>query len=105
MPRKHRQVVWAPRAKRDLQELWRYYQRVASPEIADKLLREISAAGERLAEQGLTWRTRDEILPGLRSVTVHPYTVFYRVKNGVVEIARVLHERRDFAAIFSKKPR
>lgn len=49
------------------------------------------------------WRARDEILPGLRSVVVHPYTVFYRVRDDTVEIVRVLHERRDFAAVFGKK--
>jgi toxin ParE1/3/4 len=105
MAGKRRQVVWAPRAKRDLQDVWRYYERIASPEIADKLLREINEAGERLADQALMWRARDEVLPGLRSVLVHPYTIFYRVKNGVVEIARVVHERRDFTAVFPKKER
>jgi toxin ParE1/3/4 len=105
MARKYRRVVWAPRAKRDLRDVWSYYERVASAEIADKLLREIGAAGERLADDALTWRRRDEILPGLRSVTVHPYIVFYRVKNGIVEIARVIHERRNFAAVFTKRTR
>jgi plasmid stabilization system protein ParE len=41
---------------------------VASGEIADKLLREISEAGERLADEALMWRVRDEVMPGLRSV-------------------------------------
>jgi toxin ParE1/3/4 len=65
-------------------------------------LREIYGAGQRLAEQALMWRSRDEVMPGLRSVLVHPYTVFYRVIDGKVEIVRVLHERRDFAAVFRK---
>ena len=34
---------------------------------------------------------------------VHPYTLFYRVVDGSVEVVRVLHERRDFAAVFPKK--
>jgi toxin ParE1/3/4 len=83
--------------------VWRYYERVASPEIADKLLREIDEAGERLADEALMWRARDEIVPGLRSVLVHPYTVFYRLNDGAVEIVRILHERRDIARVFSKK--
>ena len=105
MPKKLRHVFWAPRSKRDLREVWRYYARVASPEIADKLLREISTTGERLRERAHMWRVRDEILPGLRSVLVHPYTIFYRLNDGVVEIVRVLHERRDFTAVFSTKDR
>lgn len=42
-------------------------------------------------------------MPGLRSVLVHSYIVFYRVQATNVEIVRVLHQRRDFAAIFPKK--
>jgi plasmid stabilization system protein ParE len=44
-------------------------------------------------------------LPGLRSVLAHPYAIFYRVRNDDVEIARVLHERRDFSAALSKDQR
>jgi toxin ParE1/3/4 len=109
MPKKHRRVVWSPKSKlspkskRDLRDIWRYYERVASTEIADKLLREIYGAGQRLADQALMWRPRDEVMPGLRSVLVHPYTAFYRVSDGSVEVVRVLHERRDFTAVFPKK--
>jgi plasmid stabilization system protein ParE len=68
MAAEHRRVVWAPRAKQDLREVWRYYARVASPDVADKLLRDISQAGERLKEEALMWRARDDVMPGLRSV-------------------------------------
>ena len=88
-----------------MRDVWRYYERVASPEIADRLLREIDEAGRRLVDEALMWRPGDEVMPGLRSVLVHPYTIFYRVTDEVVEIARVLHERRDFSRIFSKKER
>ena len=105
MPRKHRRVIWAPKARRDLLDVWDYYERVASAEIADKLLREIEQAATRLADDALMWKARDEVLPGLRSVLVHPYTIFNRVNDRVVEIARVLHGRRNFAAAFAKKER
>ena len=72
------------------------------PDIADSLLREIAQAAERLSAQSLRGRARDELSPGLRSVLAHPYTVFYRVRNGTVEIVRVLHERRKFPALFFK---
>jgi toxin ParE1/3/4 len=103
MPTRHRRVVWAPKSRKDLRDVWRYYRRVASPEIADRFLREINEAGSRLDDEALMWRSRDEVRPGLRSVFVHPYTVFYRVQDDLVEIVRVLHERRDFAGMFSKK--
>jgi len=71
--------------------------------VEDKLLREIDQAGEALSDRALMWRTRDEVMPGLRSVLVHPYTIFYRVSDDTVEVARVLHERRNFAGVLSKK--
>jgi plasmid stabilization system protein ParE len=56
MPRRHRYVVWAPASKNDLLDVWRYYERVASPELADKLVREINETGQRVANEALTWR-------------------------------------------------
>ncbi|HEX9324065.1 MAG TPA: type II toxin-antitoxin system RelE/ParE family toxin [Xanthobacteraceae bacterium] len=55
------------------------------------------------AQTAAIGRSRDEVAPGLRSLLVHPYAVFYRTKDDAVEIVRVLHEHRDFATIFSTK--
>jgi plasmid stabilization system protein ParE len=41
----------------------------------------------------------------LRGVLVHPYTIFYQVTEEVVEVIRVLHERRDFPSILKKEER
>jgi plasmid stabilization system protein ParE len=50
-----------------------------------------------------------EIMPdlkgGLRSVLSHPYTAFYQLDNDDVRVVRVLHERRNFAAILSERPK
>jgi plasmid stabilization system protein ParE len=43
-----RRVVWAPRAKQDLVSIWRYYARVASPDIADNILLEIERVSEAI---------------------------------------------------------
>lgn len=99
-----KRVVWAPRAEQDLRDIWRYYAHVASPNLADDHLRNIKQAGERLSEQFLLWRSRDEVALGLRSVRVHPHPLFYRIKDDVIEIARVLHERRNFPAQFWGQP-
>jgi plasmid stabilization system protein ParE len=39
MARKPRQLEWAPAAKRDLLDIWHYFADVASPDLADTLLR------------------------------------------------------------------
>jgi toxin ParE1/3/4 len=98
-----KKLVWAPKAKQDLRDIWRYFANVASSEISDKLLRDIARASGRLADHALMGRPRDELVPGLRSILVHPHTIFYRVTDTSVEIVRVLHERRDFGAIFGEK--
>jgi plasmid stabilization system protein ParE len=49
------------------------------------------------------WRARDEVASGLRSVLSQPYGIFYRVTDHDVEVARVLHGRRNFADIFKKE--
>ena len=104
MPRaRRRRVVWSPEADRDLLDIWAYYARVASPEIADNLLREIDRVGEGIGENPLLSRQRDELLPGLRSVIVRPHVIFFRIRDSVVEVIRVLHGRRDFPAIFGRE--
>jgi toxin ParE1/3/4 len=100
MPVERSQIIWSPAATDDLREIWRYFADVASRDIADRLLRDIFRASERVRRRPLASRSRDEIIPGLRSILVHPYVIFYRVQDGV-EIVRVLHQRRNFAAILS----
>ena len=93
-------VVWSPRANRDLQDIWRHFARAATREIADRLLRDIAATAHRVSERPLIGRPREELLVGLRSIRVAPYTVFYRVADRRIEIVRVLHERRNLVSAF-----
>jgi toxin ParE1/3/4 len=102
MPAEPRRIVWAPAAKNDLSDIWRYFIGVASQEVAERLLRDIQRASERVGQRPLAWRARDEVLPGLRSILVHPYVIFYRPKDEIIEIVRVLHQRRNFAGVFSR---
>jgi plasmid stabilization system protein ParE len=93
--------LWSPAAKQDLRDIWARFAEIASLDIADNLLREINSAGALIAKNPLAWRTRDEIMPSIRPVPLHPYTILYRVVNEGPEIVRVLHERRHFTAILS----
>ena len=91
-------VEWSPKAKQDLRDIWRYYARAASLEVADKMVHEISVEAERIGRHPTPGRERDEF-PGLRRFTVHPYTVFFRISPEKAEVARVLHEERDFPTL------
>jgi toxin ParE1/3/4 len=98
-----RRVLWAPRARQDLREIRRYYARTASPEVADKILREINRVCGWVAENPLARRRRDELMPGLRSAVARPYSIFYRIEQDEIQILRILHERRDFPTLFGRR--
>lgn len=102
MPAASRPIVWAPAAIRDLREIWEYCARAASPDVADGVLRRIDRTADRIGRNPFVGRKRDEMAEGLRSVLAHPYAIFFRVGNDAMEIARVLHERRDFSSALSK---
>ncbi len=103
-----REVVWSPPAQQDLIDIWGYFARVASSATADRLVDEIEAAANRLVIDPRMHRVRRDLVPDLpgelRSVSAHPYTLFYRMNpqsahgREDIEILRVLHERRDFSS-------
>ena len=100
MPENRRSALWAPAAERDADDIWDYYSLNASADVAIKMINKIEAAADRVAAHPFHGRSRNDVRPGLRSVLVHPYIIFYRVGRGEVEIVRVLHERRNLSAIF-----
>jgi toxin ParE1/3/4 len=100
MPRRKRAVIWSPEAEQDLFDIWEYLTAEASARTAEKYLRNIYRASERVRTRPLSGRARNEVMPALRSVLVLPYVIFYRVTELSVEIVRVLHGRRDLDAIF-----
>jgi toxin ParE1/3/4 len=40
-------------------------------------------------------RRREELLPGCRIRPVKYHVIYYRIANDVIEIIRILHERKD----------
>ena len=88
-------------AEPDLDEIWSYAAEDASPTTADRLVDDIIHRFDLLAEQPAMGRARPEFGPGVRSVAVENYVVYYR-QEGDVLIARILHGRRDQIAAWSE---
>lgn len=88
-------VVIAPRAERDLEDIGSYIAAddpVAAGEVISRFERMANLLGDRPhigAPVLLPART------GLRKMSMPPYIVFYRVTETRVEIVRVLHSARD----------
>ena len=84
-------IRWTEPAAHDLTQICDYIQEHGSPlrarRVALAIYRRIGTLSE-LPEQGRTGRrpgTRELILPGL------PYLAIYRIREGGVEIIRILH--------------
>jgi toxin ParE1/3/4 len=95
-------ALWSPAARQDLIDIWSYFARLASPEVADALVTEITVATTLIVENPHGWCERTELMRGIHGVPVHPYMIFYRISDHMPEIVRVLHERRDSAKILSE---
>lgn len=57
---------------------------------------------ESLAKTPAMGRHREELAPGLHSLPVKKYVIFYRQNKGRVEIIRMLHGARDIIALFER---
>src|SRR4030081_1535141 len=91
-------ILWSPEALDDIDHLWDYYARAAGPVTADKIIREIAKVVTTIDDFPLAGRMRDEIRPGLRSLTVTPQIVpFEKRPTGNCACARrTTGYRRDF---------
>lgn len=84
----------APAAVDDLTQIYAYLADRNGP-VADRTLERLHAKFQHLAEAPYIGRERSELRSRLRSVVVSPYVVFYRPIEPGIEIARVLHGKRD----------
>ncbi len=92
------------RARQDLAEIHAYVSSTASEARADAVDREILKNIILLMDFPGAGPRRDEFGRGLRSLPVHSYLIFYRIRKGGVLVARVVHGARDLDAVF-KRPR
>ena len=55
-----------------------------------------------LATYPLIGRTRDELLPGTRSIAYGHYTILYCILENTVQVLRVIHSARDIKRMTRK---
>jgi toxin ParE1/3/4 len=91
-------VVRTDKAEADLEAILDYLEG-RSPAAAERLAKAIDERCRRLGQLPRMGRAREELQPGLRSVVVDKYTLFYRVTPTAVQILRILHGARDIDRI------
>lgn len=87
-----------PRAIRDVDEIWEW---IAAEDVAaaDRWIRHIVEATDRLTDFPNSGAPRPELAPGARSVAVGRYIVLYRVGPDSVDIVRVVHGARELSKL------
>ena len=88
----------AAEAEADLDEIWLYIAQ-DSAEAADRFIDHLTSRFSVLASFRRIGRKREEIMPGVRSLAIGKYVIFYRLIERGVEIIRVLHGARDIRAL------
>jgi toxin ParE1/3/4 len=74
---------------------------IAKSTTADRQIDNITARFHLIAEHPKVGRTRDEDLgPGTRSFVAGDYVIVYDIDGNDVRMLRVVHVRRDLAALF-----
>ncbi|WP_446399639.1 type II toxin-antitoxin system RelE/ParE family toxin [Coleofasciculus sp. C1-SOL-03] len=85
---------------RDIESIMDYLAQRGSIETAERFLDKIDRKFKRLSQFPQMGRQRDELYPGLRSVPLEDYLIFYRLVTNVIEVMRVVGGYRDLEALF-----
>ncbi len=98
-----RSVVLRALARRDVDEVVARYLEEAGAQVALGFIDALEGAFRQIADHpdsGSPRHGQELNLPGLRSWPVkgHPHVVFYMTGEGLVDVWRVLHGRRDIPA-------
>lgn len=89
-------------AEDDLSDIWAYVA-LDNTAAADKLISTLRQKCQLLAEFPGGGPERPELSRGLRSFPVGNYVIFYRPAPHGVDVARVIHGKRNIKRIFRKR--
>jgi len=85
----------APRARADLVNIWHYGATTWSPDQADDYLDTLRDLLIQLTRNPHLGLPAPELHPDLYRFPHASHTVYYRIVDGGIEVARILHQRMD----------
>ena len=89
-------------AEQDLEEIFVYWARRASLEVADRLIDSITDRFWLLGEYTNAGRRVDDIAPGVRCFPAGKYLIYYRHARRRTDILHVFHGAQDQKRAFRK---
>jgi len=91
-----RRYVLSPAAQADLEQIWDYSCERWSVDQAEKYVRGIQRAIERVVDNPLIGQSCEEVRAGYRRHGVGSHSLYYRIASGdLIDVVRVLHQRMD----------
>ena len=87
-------------ADEDLLSIFRYTLETWGVDQVSIYLHLLEAARDHIAQNPLSpgSKARDDLAPGCRIFRSGKHCFVYRINDGIVEIARILHESMDFVS-------
>ncbi|MBP8284827.1 MAG: type II toxin-antitoxin system RelE/ParE family toxin [Chromatiaceae bacterium] len=89
------QLIIAPAARDDLVDIHEFGGRTWGNARSARYLQTLKERFLSLTQHPLAGVERADLMPGIRSLSAESHVIFYRVREGVIEIVRVLHGRQD----------
>jgi toxin ParE1/3/4 len=90
----------SPEARSDLESIWLYIARESgSTDIATRVTDSIAQRFWLLTRHSHLGRRRDDLRPGLRSLTAGDYVIIYRIEKDTVVILHIFHGSRDISGL------
>jgi toxin ParE1/3/4 len=86
-------------ASNDMDEIAAYIGQ-DNPGRAESFTDEISNKIATVAERPLSFRSRDDLMPGLRSALIGNYLILFLFGDDEVDIVRVVYGARDLESLF-----
>lgn len=87
-------------AIKDIEQIADYIAKQSGLVQSELFLSKLDAKFAKIAQFPNLGRKRDEILPGIRSLSINNYLVLYMPYGQDVEIFRVISGYRDLSALF-----
>jgi toxin ParE1/3/4 len=95
-----KRVIVSPAAARDLEDIWTFIAQ-DSVRSADRLLREIRRAFQKLASMPRIGHLREDLAAEpVRFWTVCSYHIVYRAETKPLQVLRVVHGARNIEGLF-----
>jgi toxin ParE1/3/4 len=90
-----KELVFSPRARSDLDEIWDFTAERWDEEQADSYLRRIFAACEDLARGARISRSAEGVRSGYRKYAVESHVVYFQESDSILNVIRILHQQMD----------